>query len=104
MRLYSKVYDCPTNAALLLFGTDPRRFMPGAYVQYVRCNGLDNASAIMNQRMFQGNLCEMLLQLDAFIDMAIVQKRPIPVSALREKIVCNYPKWVQYIRNFRHDL
>ena len=28
LRLYSKVYDCPTNAALLLFGTDPRRFMP----------------------------------------------------------------------------
>ena len=93
LRLYSKVYDCPTNAALLLFGADPRRFMPGAYVQYVRWNGLDNASAIMNQRMFQGNLCEMLPQLDAFIDMAIVQKRPIPVSALREEIVCNYPKW-----------
>lgn len=36
---------------------------------------------------------EMLPQLDAFIDMAIVQKRPIPVSALREEIVCNYPKW-----------
>lgn len=93
LRLYSKVYDCPTNAALLLFGTDPRRFMPGAYVQYVRWDGMDNASAIMNQRMFQGNLCEMLPQLDAFIDMAIVQKRPIPVSALREEIVCNYPKW-----------
>ena len=93
LRLYSKVYDCPTNAALLLFGTDPRRFMPGAYVQYVRWDGLDNASAIMNQRLFQGNLCEMLPQLDAFIDMAIVQKRPIPVSALREEIVCNYPKW-----------
>ena len=30
LRLYSKVYDCPTNAALLLFGADPRRFMPGA--------------------------------------------------------------------------
>ena len=28
LRLYSKVYDCPTNAALLLFGTDPRRFCP----------------------------------------------------------------------------
>ena len=33
LQLYSKVYDCPTNAALLLFSTDPRRFMPGAYVQ-----------------------------------------------------------------------
>ena len=24
LRLYSKVYDCPTNAALLLWRTDPR--------------------------------------------------------------------------------
>ena len=48
---------------------------------------------MMNQRVFRGDLCEMLPQLDAFIDMAIVQKRPIPVSALREEIVCNYPKW-----------
>lgn len=27
------------------------------------------------------------------VRQAIVQKHPIPVSALREEIVCNYPKW-----------
>ena len=79
--------------ALLLFGNDPRLFMPGAFIQYARWGGDDNASVIMNQRIFQGNLCTLLPQLDSFIDMAIVQKRPIPVSALREEIVCNYPKW-----------
>ena len=78
--------------ALLLFGNDPRLFMPGAFIQYARWGGDDNASVIMNQRIFQGNLCTLLPQLDSFIDMAIVQKRPIPVSALREEIVCNYPK------------
>ena len=93
LRLYNKVYDSPTYAALLLFGNDPRRFMPGAFIQYARWGGDDNASVIMNQRIFQGNLCSLLPQLDSFIDMAIVQKRPIPVSALREEIVCNYPKW-----------
>ena len=93
LRLYSKVYDCPTNAALLLFGTDPRRFMPGAYVQYVRWDGMDNASAIMNQRMFQGNFCKMLPQLDAFIDMAIVNSFVIfPKIAI--EILKNMPSFL----------
>ncbi len=78
LRLYKRHYDCPTNAALLLVGKDPRRFMPGAYVQYVFWGGMDNASQILNQRIFEGNLCTLLPQLDTFIDMAIVQKRPRP--------------------------
>lgn len=93
LRLFSKSYDCPTYAAILLFGRDPKCFLPGAYVQYVRWGGLDNASEILNQREFCGNLCSMLPQIDTFIDMAVVQKRPVPVSALREEIFCNYPKW-----------
>ena len=93
LRLFSKSYDCPTYAAILLFGRDPKCFLPGAYVQYVRWGGLDNASEILNQREFCGNLCTMLPQIDTFIDMAVVQKRPVPVSALREEIFCNYPKW-----------
>lgn len=52
--------------------------MPGAYVQYVSWGGMDNASQILNQRIFEGNLCTLLPQLDTFIDMAIVQKRPRP--------------------------
>lgn len=93
LRLYNRHYDCPTNAALLLVGKKTRRFMPGAYVQYVSWRGLDNASQILNQLIFEGNLCTLLPQLDTFIDMAIVQKRPMPVSALREEVICNYPKW-----------
>ena len=68
--------------ALLLLGNDPRRFMHGAFIQYARWGGDDNASVIMKQRIFQSNLCTLLPQLDSFIDMAIVQKRPIPVSAI----------------------
>ncbi len=93
LRLYSRAYDCPTNAAILLVGKDPQQFMPGAYVQYVLWGGKDNASCVRNQRVFTGNLCSLLPQLDTFIDMAVIQNRPIPVSALREKVIYNYPKW-----------
>ena len=93
LRLYNRERECPTYAGILLCGKDPLMFMHGAYVQYVRWGGKDNASPILNQRIFEGNLCTLLPQLDTFIDMAIVQKRPIPVSALREEIITNYPKW-----------
>ena len=29
-------YDCPTNAGMLLFAKNLRRFIPGAYIQYTR--------------------------------------------------------------------
>lgn len=93
LRMYNKVYNCPTYAGIVLFGKDPRAFIPGAYVQYVRWNGCSNAADILNQRAFRGNLCQILPQLDSFIEMAVVQQRPVPISALQEKVVYNYPKW-----------
>ena len=74
LRFYKRHYDCPTNAALLLVGKDPRRFMPGAYVQYVSWGGMDNASQILSQRIFEGNLCTLLPQLETVIDMAMLQR------------------------------
>ena len=44
LRFFNSVYGLPTNAAVLLFGKDPRRFFPGAYVQYVSFCGLDKAT------------------------------------------------------------
>lgn len=35
----------------------------------------------------------MLYQLDTFVDTAITNRRPVPVSALREKTVMDYPHW-----------
>lgn len=93
LRLFDKKYDCPTNAAILLFGKNPRYFFPGAYIQHVQFNGLDNAAEIVNQNEFVGNLLVMLPRLEAFVETAIVQKRPSPVSALQERVLADYPRW-----------
>ena len=93
LRLYNSVYGCPTNAAVLLFGKNPTHFIPGAYIQYVDFDGLDNAGAIVNEYAFKGNLCNELPKLDTFIETSIAKRRPVPVSALREKTVYEYPKW-----------
>lgn len=92
LRLYNLPFDCPTFAAIILFGKNPKYFLPGTYVQYVHFGGYDKASEIINERVFTGSLLELLPKLDLFLDYSIVTQRPVPVSILREKIQYNYPK------------
>lgn len=93
LRLYDKKADCPTNAAVLLFGKNTKYFFPGAYIQHVLFDGFDNAADILNQNEFSGNLVSMLPRLEAFVETSVIQKRPSPVSILQEKILVNYPQW-----------
>lgn len=65
--------------------------MPGAYIQFVRFKGETNGGTILNERRLEGCLYKMLPELEKFIDNAIVTKRPVPISTLREKDVRNYP-------------
>ncbi len=91
LRLYSKQYDCPTMAAVILFGKNPRYFMPGCYIQYVKFEGKDKAGKILNEKEFKGSLSVLLPRLENFVNDAIVTQRPEEVSLLREKTVTNYP-------------
>ena len=91
LRLFNMQWDCPTYAALIMFGKNPRYFMPGAYIQFVRFKGETNGGEILNERRFEGCLYKILPLLENFIRDGIVTKRPIPISILREKDVQNYP-------------
>lgn len=91
IHLYDLEHDCPTYAALILFGKNPRYYMPGAYVQFVHFAGDNNGTEILNERRFEGSLSTMLPKLESFIRDAIVTARPVPISVLREKTVYNYP-------------
>ena len=91
IHLYDLNHDCPTNAAIILFGKNPQFFLHGCYVQYVHFAGKDRGSEIINERQIKGNLCTMLPQLENFVKNAVVTARPIPISMLREKTVLNYP-------------
>jgi Predicted transcriptional regulator containing an HTH domain and an uncharacterized domain shared with the mammalian protein Schlafen len=90
---YDLRYNCPTNGAIILFGVNPERYLHGAYVQYVRFKGKDRAGDIINEQAFNGNLCKELARIDTFIETSIAQKRPIPVSVLREETISKYPYW-----------
>lgn len=93
LRLFDKRQNCPTNAAVLLFAKNIKYFFPGAYIQHVQFDGIDNAAEIVNQNEFAGNLITVLPRLEAFVETSIIQKRPSPVSVLQERILVNYPQW-----------
>ena len=90
---FDKRYNRPTYAGILFFGKQVERFLPGAYIQYVRFEGQGRAGKIKSEYKFSGNLCKVLFQLDTFVDASITNRRPVPVSALQEKTVIDYPHW-----------
>ena len=93
LRLYNIKYDCPTYAAIILFGKNPKYFLFGDYTQYVHFNGTNNAAPIIKEKEFVGNLMTLLPRIDTFIGDSLITARPVPVSNLREETVRNYPKW-----------
>ncbi len=86
-------YNCPTNAGILMFGNNVERFLPGAYIQYVKFKGKGRGGDIEREYKFSGNLMKVLYQLDTFVDTTITNRRPIPVSVLREDTIVDYPHW-----------
>lgn len=91
IHLYDMTHDCPTNAAIILFGNNPRHFLPGFYIQYVRFAGKAIGGQVLNEKRFQGPLYRLLPELELFVSNAIITQRPVAISLFREKAVINYP-------------
>ena len=53
-----------TILGLLVLGASPRDFIPGAYVQFLRINGHDLADPIIDERVIDGPIPDMLRNLD----------------------------------------
>lgn len=93
LRFYSPNYKLVTNAGLLLFGSNIKFHFPGAYIQYVRFSGKNNAGDILEDREFSDNLVALLPEMEKFIEYSIVKKRPVPAGVLKEETQFNYPQW-----------
>ncbi len=61
----------PNVAAMLVFGKDPLRWVPCAYIQFLRIDGKDVTDPILNQKEISGSLTGMLLQLDDILKINI---------------------------------
>lgn len=93
LRLYDLPYNCPTNAGILLFGINPLFCINGAYIQYVKFNGIEFSSAIAFEKRFSGALIDALKNLDDFIESNIIKSKPVRNNTMKEDQVFNYSYW-----------
>ena len=90
LRLYDIAAGCPTQAGALVLAKDPLRWLPGAWIQFVRWAGTTMADDPVNERKFSGDLITVLREVDTFIPLP-AQSRPIAESGLRERTLSDYP-------------
>lgn len=86
----------PNVAAILVFGKDPRRWIPGAYIQFLRIDGEGITDPIRHQKEISGVLNDQLRQLDEILDANIsiptdpragvteIKRPDYPIVALRQ--------------------
>ena len=76
----------PTQGALLGLGREPQRWVPGAYVQFLRVDGTAATDPIRDQKELTGRLNDVLRQLDELLQLNISVRTEIkggPLEARR---------------------
>ena len=86
----------PTVLGILVIGKDPREFLPGAYIQFLRIEGVELTDPIKDQKEIGGALPDLLRLLDevfeANISVAVtltegpteVRRPDYPLAALQQ--------------------
>jgi len=76
----------------LLFGKNPRFFLPGAYVQYLKVPNTTLTELPDDQAEISGDLHSVLRELEVRLK-SIIQTSMRPTSLLAEKLLPDYPEW-----------
>jgi len=87
----------PTTLGMLLVGKDPRRFIAGDYVQFLRIDGTGLADPIKDQKEIDGPMPELLRNLEELLRLNVtvaadlsgatdVQHPDYPLAALQQLV------------------
>lgn len=89
----------PTAALLLLYGREPRYWLPGAYLQFVRFDGPELADPVIDQHEINGNVSDVLRRIDELVRLNI--RTTLDLSGVVHKASPAYPfeALQQLIRN-----
>lgn len=89
----------PTNAALLLLGKEPRQYLPGAYIQFLRLDGPELIDPILDQKEVGGTVPDQVRQIEELMRLNLRTTVAIGGAVRREQ--SNYPVEAleQLIRN-----
>jgi len=82
--------NVPTNGALLAFGRDPQRWIPGGFVQFVRFDGDDVTDPIRNSRELTGRLDDVLSSASRLLELNVETRLDV-TSTPREQRFPDYP-------------
>jgi len=91
LRLYDPERECPTYAGLLLVGKNPRFFLSGAYVQYLKLPSTSLTDIPQDQAEISGDLLSVLRELNARIKV-LIQTSMAQVTSLQERLLPDYPE------------
>lgn len=91
-RLYDPERACPSHGGILLFGKNPRFFLPGAYVQYLKLPGTTLTDLPDDQAEVSGDLHSVLRELEGRLKL-IIHTSMRRVGTFEEKLFSDYPEW-----------
>jgi ATP-dependent DNA helicase RecG len=79
----------PTLVGILSLGKDPRRFIPGAYIQFLRIDGTQYADPVIDEAMVKGRLSQ-LIELTTYKLVAHNRTAVDVTSGMRHKFTSDY--------------
>lgn len=80
--------NLPTHAGVLVFGYNPMQFLFGAYVQYVRFEGLDVTAPFSAEKRFVGDLNAVMRAMKEFVQYVVVKEVHVELGVPVQR---NYP-------------
>lgn len=89
----------PTVTAILVLGVEPRRWIPGAYIQFLRIEGVNLTDRLVDHREIGGTVADQLRQADEIMRLNI--RRAANVGGAVREEAPDYPEEAlrQLIRN-----
>ena len=92
--------DSPAHGAVLAFGRDPQRWLPGAHVQFVRFDGDDMTDPIKSSAELAGQLDDVLNSVSRLLELNIETRLDV-TSGPREQRFPDYP--VEALRQLAYN-
>jgi ATP-dependent DNA helicase RecG len=75
----------PTSLGILVSGKEPRQFIPGFYVQFVRFDGIELTDPIRDQKDIGGSLVDLLRYIDEVLQVNISTASDITAQPIEIK-------------------
>lgn len=91
LRFFNPERHCPSHAGLLLFGKNPRFFLPGAYIQYLKLPSTSLVDLPIDQAEVSGDLMSVLREMETRLKV-LIQTSLRSIGLMREKVLPDYPE------------